>query len=121
MLGRQQRTGLPTLPQQIRPFDFFAAAGSRDEAHICFKLYHDRSKIFLPELSPGQAVLLQDPKTSSWTRKGMISEIRPDHLSYTVKVDGRSFIRPRRMLRAIPLESSSPPTQALAQVSPFLP
>ena len=51
----------------------------------------------------------------------MISNIRPDHLSYSVEVDGRSFIRPRRMLRAIPLESSSPPSQATAQVSPSLP
>ena len=76
---------------------------------------------FLPELSPGQAVLLQDPKTSAWTRKGMISNIRPDHLSYTVEVDGCSFIRPCHMLRAIPLENSSPPTQAPAQVSPSLP
>ena len=47
MFGRQQRTGLPTLPQQIQPVDFLAAAASNDDAHIRSKSYHDRSKKFL--------------------------------------------------------------------------
>ena len=72
MFGQQQRTGLPSLPQQILPIDFFAAASSKDEAHDRSKSYHDRSNVFLPELSPGQAVLLQDPKSSAWTKKGII-------------------------------------------------
>ena len=88
---------------------FSAAARSKDTAHDRSKLDHDRSKSFLPTLSPGQAVRLQDPKTSAWTRKGIVSSIRPDHLSYVVSVDGQSFIRPRCMLRAyvqLPLRSA---------------
>ena len=80
-----------------------------------------RSKLFLPTLSPGQAVLLQDPKTSAWIRKGVVSAIRPDHLSYTVSVDGCSFIQPRRMLHAAPLETCTPPAQAPAQITTSLP
>ena len=75
LFGRQQRTGLPTIPQQIQPIDFLAAASSKDKAHDNSKLYQDRSKLFLPELSPGQTVLLQDPKCSAWRKKGMIIEI----------------------------------------------
>ena len=105
LLGRQQRTGLPTLPSQICPIDFSAVADSKDTSHDQSKLVHDR---------------LQDPKTSAWTRIGIFSSIRPDHLSYTVSVDGRSFIRPRPMLCAAPLESCSPPAQAPAQITPSL-
>ena len=65
MLGRQQRTGLPTIPQQIRPIDFLSPASSKDKAHDISKSYHDRSKLFLPALSPGQHVFLQDPKSSN--------------------------------------------------------
>ena len=112
---------VPTLPSQIHPIDFSAAAISKDSAHERSKYDHDRSKTFLPPLSPGQAVLLQDPKTSAWTRKGVVSSIRPNHLSYTISMDDRFLIRPCCMLRAALLESDSPPAQAPAPITPSLP
>ena len=60
-------------------------------------------------------------KTSAWDRRGIICSIRPDHLSYVVKVDNRFFIRPCRLLQPVTLENCSPPTQAPTPISPSLP
>ena len=82
MFGRSQRTGLPTLPQQIRPIDFLSAASSKDKAHNYSRSYHDQSTLLLPALSPDQHVLLQDPKSSAWSKKGQVIEI--DQTSYLI-------------------------------------
>ena len=87
MFGRAQRTSLPTLPSQNTPIDFKTAASSKDAAHARSKLDHDRSKVSLPLLSPGQDVFLQDSKSSAWDKWGVITSIRPDNLSYVVQSD----------------------------------
>ena len=58
MFGRAQRTSRPSLPSQNVPIDFSSAASSKDAAHARAKLDHDRSKLSLASLSPGQAVHL---------------------------------------------------------------
>ena len=73
MFGRAQRTSLPSLPSQCAPIDFLSAASSKDAAQSRAKLYHDRSKLSLPPFSPGQAVYLQDSKSSAWDRQGTVS------------------------------------------------
>ena len=60
MFGRAQRTSLPTLLSQNVPIDFKTAASSKDAVHARSKLDHDRWKLSLPLLSPGQDVFLQD-------------------------------------------------------------
>ena len=121
--GRAQRTSLPTLPSQITPINFHSAASSKDAAHARAKLDHDRSKHSLPLLSPGQDVYMQDSKSSAWDRRGVISSVPPDKLSYVVQCDGRYFTRPRRLLRPVPSDTpihssstTSPPVS-----SPVLP
>ena len=78
MFGRAQRTSLPSLPSQNVPIDFPSAASSKDAAHARVKLDHDRSKLSLTSLSPGQAVHLQDSKSSAWDKQGNIISMRPD-------------------------------------------
>ena len=68
MFGRAQRTSLPSQPSQNIPIDFPSAASSKDAAHARAKLDHDRSKLSLASLSPGQAVHLQDSKSSAWDK-----------------------------------------------------
>ena len=117
LFGRAQRTSLPTLASQVTPVDFISAGSSKDAAHLRAGLDHARSKHFLPLLSPGQAVYLQDSKSSAWDKHGVISSIRPDKLSYVVHCDGRYFTRPRRLLRpvhsATPIDASSPTSAVL--------
>ena len=91
MFGRAQRTSLPSLPSQNTPIDFLSAASSKDAAQTRAKLYHDRSKLSLTSLSPGQAVHLQDSKSSAWDKQGIIVSMRPDRLSYVVKIGNRFF------------------------------
>ena len=98
MFGRAQRTSLPTLPSQNVPVNFNMAAISKDDAQAKVKLDHDKSKLSLASLSPGQAVYLQDSKSSAWDKRSFIVSMRPDRLSYVVNVDNQFFTRPRRLL-----------------------
>ena len=101
MFGRAQRTSLPSLPSQHFPIDFSSAASSKDAAQTKAKLLHDRSKLSLTHLTPGQAVHLQDSKSSAWDKQGVIVSMRPDRLSYVIKVENQFFTRPRRLLRPV--------------------
>ena len=121
MFGRNQQTCLPSLPSQNPPIDFHQAAVSKDSAHTRSKFDHDRLKLSLSPLSPGQRIHLQDSKSSAWDRQGIIVSMRRDKLSYIINVDNRLFTRPRRLLRPVVLESSpSPPPICPARVTPPL-
>ena len=98
MFGHAQRTSFPSLPSQNVPIDFLSAASSKDAAQSRAKVYHDRSKLSLPPFSPGQEVHLQDSKSSAWDRQGVVVSMRPDRLSYVIRVGNRFFTRPRRLL-----------------------
>ena len=122
LFGRCQRTCLPLLPSQVQPINFQQAAISKDSAHDRSKLDHDHSKLSLSFLSAGQPVLLQDPKTSAWDHRGVVSSIRPaDQLSYVIQVDNRFLIRPRRLLRPFPLDNCPPNIEVPAPISSSLP
>ena len=82
LFGRAQRTSLPTIPCQNKPIDFSSAVSAKDAAHARSKIDHDKSKLSLPRLSPGQEVYLQDSKSSAWDRRGVVVSVRPDNLSY---------------------------------------
>ena len=62
MFGRSQRTCLPSLSLQNPPIDFVKAAASKDSAHSRSKIDHDRSKLSLSPLLPGQHVYLQSSR-----------------------------------------------------------
>ena len=119
MFGRAQRTSLPSLPSQNVPINFDLAASSKDAAHARAKLDHDKSKLSLASLSPGQAVYLQDSKSSAWNKHGIIVSMRPDRLSYVIRVDNRFFTRPRHLLR--PVTSGTPFPVASTTPSVFTP
>ena len=61
------------------------ASELRDQVHQQEKKYHDQHKSFVSKLSPGDQVLLQNPKTGLWDNQAEVISIRPDGLSYTVK------------------------------------
>ena len=88
-------------------YDVKKASDTRDKVHQLEKKYHDQHKSFLPQLSPGDQVLIQNPKTGLWDKQAEIIAIRPDGLSYTVRCEEREFLRSRRMIRSLP---SEPPT-----------
>ena len=118
LFGRAQRTSLPTISCQNRPINFESAASAKDAAHARSKLDHDKSKLSLSRLSPGQDVFLQDSKSSAWDKRG----VRPDNLSYIIRSDNKHFTPPpRRLLHpvpsATPLISTSPGTPSSEPVT----
>ena len=100
--GRQQYTSVPSLPVQHEFYDVKKASDSRNKAHQLEKKYHDQHKSFLPQLSPGDQVLLQNPKTGLLDKQAKIIAIRPDGLSYTVRCEEREF-------RSLPSELPTSP------------
>ena len=84
MFGRAQQTSLPSLPSQNTPIDFLSAASSKDAAQTRAKLFHDRSKLSLTPLSPGQAVHLQDSKSSAWDKQGIVVSMQPAYVVFSV-------------------------------------
>ena len=119
MFGRAQRTSLPTLPSQNVPVNFHQAAISKDDAQAKAKSDHDKSKLSLASLSPGQSAYLQDSKSSAWNKRGFIVSMPPDRLSYVVNVDNRFFTHTRRLLRPVtpdtPFSIASPTPLHLLQ------
>ena len=103
MFGYRQRSCLPLLPCRNRPISFHEAADSKDNSHNISKILHDRHKKSLSPLTPGQKVLLQNPKTSLWDSH---ETIRPDKHSYTINMENRFLIWPLQLLRPFILEDS---------------
>ena len=93
---------MPSLPTHFNFYNVEEAAAARDLTHRTETLYHDQHKAFLPPLSVGQPVLLQDPKTGLWEHDASVIASRPDQLSYWVRSNGREFLRARRMIRPLP-------------------
>ena len=97
--GRKQLTSLPAAPCHYNFYDASAAKQSKDDSFRLASQYHDRQKRFLPDLSVGSAVRLQDPKTNLWSATGVILARRPEGLSYEVESGSRPLLRSRKMIR----------------------
>ena len=52
------------------------------------KKHHDRSAVELEQLEVGCQVVVQDPKTSAWSSKGMIVGKRDNGRSYYIELAG---------------------------------
>ena len=48
------------------------------------KRHHDQSPVELEQLEIGDQVVIQDPKTSTWSNKGLITDIRDSGRSYII-------------------------------------
>ena len=64
------------------------------------KRHHDRSAVELEQLEIGDQVVIQDPKTSTWSNKGLITDIRDSGRSYIIDLaSGGRQTRNRRQIR----------------------
>ena len=64
------------------------------------KKHHDRSAVELEELEVGWQVVVQDPKTSAWSRKGMIIGRQDNGRSYHIELaSGGRQMRNRLQIR----------------------
>ena len=101
LFGRKQFSAVPAMPHHFNFYDRETAEKAKDNTFASSAKYHDAHKGFLSQLEPGENVIVQDPKTHLWDKKGIIISVRPDKLSYNVECDGREFLRSRKMLSLI--------------------
>ena len=106
LFGRRQLTGLPMLPCQFNLYDVKSAQNAKDNAFNSSAKVFNQHKLNLPQLLPGDNIVIQHPKTGLWDQNGSILSIRPDGLSYCVKVGGRECIRARHMIKKVGMLSS---------------
>ena len=63
------------------------------------KRHHDRSAVEFEQLEIGDQVVIQDPKTSTWSNKGLITDIQDSGRSYIIDLaSGGRQTRNRRQI-----------------------
>ena len=99
LFGRRQFTALPAVSQAYDFYDVQEAQKCRDKVFNSHIPSHDQGTGFLSDLSPGDRVVFQHPKTGDWSQRGVIISVRPSGQSYQVESDGRIYTRSRQFLR----------------------
>ena len=63
--------------------------------------HHNRDKVDLEQLSPGQPVRVQNESNCLWDLTGEVIDIRPDKLSYLIDIEGRTFVRGHAKIKPV--------------------
>ena len=85
LFGRRQFTALPAVSQAYDFYDAQEAQKCRDKVFNLHIPSHDQGTGFLSELSPGDKVVIQHPKTGDWSQRGVIISVRPSGQSYQIE------------------------------------
>ena len=113
LTSHRQRTDLVAAPEAyMRVSD---SKFKEHEARRGHRLRHEKNRVdqsshTLEPFQPGEAVLVQDPKTSRWSTEATIIS-RRNKRSYIVEVDGRKFLRNRRFIRPVATTFMSEPKE----------
>ena len=103
LTGRRQRTEIVAAPEAYRWIsdseiqEHEARRGQRQEQ---VKAQVNQASRILEPMQPGEAVLVQDPKTRRWTIEATVVSKRNSR-SYEVNIDGRIHVRNRRFLKPV--------------------
>ena len=108
MFGRKQRTKLPTLPSQLSSSDRATAVANRDKMAQKHTEYFNKTAKPLSVFEPGQLVRVKNHASDKWDKTATIISRRKDNLSYVIDMDGKEYVRGRRLLKSTP-----PPTAEL--------
>ena len=92
MFGRRQRTRLPVL-QQAHGIINMKDRKVKEENQV--EEEEDQK-----EFQVGQRVRIQDPHTNKWDSFGFIKKSFHQKRSYEIEIDGKTFIRNRKFLKA---------------------
>ena len=122
LMGRRIRGRVPVLPKTLNPVrhnrDEITAADSKAKARykIAYDRHHGAKQ--LPELMPGQPVLLKTDQENSWNRSGLVIASDPHIRSYLVQTPERVVRRNRKHLQQVP---SVPPPMPTPMAQPEVP
>ena len=85
--GYRQRTAAPAAPyayKRVSDDKLVLHADRGGKVRQNKKRHHDRTAVELEQLEVGDQVVIQDPKTSTWSNKGLITDIRDSGRSYII-------------------------------------
>ena len=110
LFGRRQRTeaaALPSAYDRIKDSEIFNHESRRREEMRKQKSNDDQSSKRLPQLAVGDHVIVQNPISKRWDINAVIIEKR-NNRSYIIRNEnGKCYLRNRKFLRPIPMESTS--------------
>ena len=99
VLPTHSRTRGPLCLQKSVWWQISSKRGSWGEVETEQKRHHNRSALELEQLEIGDQVVIQDPKTSTWSNKGLITDIRDSRRSYIIDLaSGGRQTRNRRQI-----------------------
>jgi transposase InsO family protein len=107
--GRRCRTELPALPQAYEEVDKAHARQERQEKTQARFDRHNRRRPPQAPFTPGQPVLIQDPRNKRWDTRGVIQGQNENPDSYQILSGKRVFIRNRCHLKPDTAMRLSPP------------
>ena len=101
--GYRQRTAAPAAPdayKRISDETFIRHQNRGGKRRMVTKKHLDKSAVELEPLEIGDNVVVQDPKTSTWSGKGTVHGKRDNGRSYIIDLaEGGRQIRNRRQIR----------------------
>ena len=101
--GYCQRTAAPAAPyayKRVSDDKLVLHADPGGKVRQNKKRHHDQSAVQLEQLEIGDQVVIQDPKTSTWSNKGLITDIKDSGRSYIIDLaSGGHQTRNRRQIR----------------------
>lgn len=93
-LGRRVKALLPCLPGDV--INWHDAAQAREELKMKEKSFYDKTAVSLPQLSIGDAVMIQSPFTKLWDTRAHIQSACDNGRSFLLLTEGDKIIRRNR-------------------------
>lgn len=105
-MGRNIRTAIPILPQNLMPKWPKHKEVQQNDAKLKHKskFYFDRrhNTSSLPLLGPGDPVRLKTDKQKTWNQMGTVADADHDRRSYLVSTPEGEYVRNRKHLQLLP-------------------
>ena len=119
LFGRRQKSCLPTLDSHHHPINMEKAVTDKDAQRARMKLHYNKRAKETPRLTVGDHVIIQNADTKRWCHEGIIESVRPDNISFHIKLpSGQVVLRGRRLVKKVnDFHTSPPPQQQLSSNS----
>ena len=109
LMGRKLKTRLPILPVNLEPqvHSYSDIAKADERAKKSYKMHYDKRHGVrsLPELNPGQSVLMKLPSEKKWQRNGKVVFADQENRTYKIAAEGGGIIQRNRVhLQSAPEE-----------------
>ena len=100
LFGRRQKSCLPTLDNHHQTINMEKATTDKNTQRARMKLHYNKRAKETPRLIAGDHVRIQNADTKRWCHEGVIESVRPDNISFYIKLPtGQVVLRGRRLVK----------------------